>query len=103
MAHENQSTMHVNQPPIPPYNPADYINQPPVIDPYAGYPPGPAPRNAGDHVSTNDSLPRQVPTSSADGASYFPPHPIAPLSDEQSHHAVHDPQWTAEEGASHRL
>lgn len=112
--HDNQSTMHVNQPPIPLYNSTDYVNQPPVIDPYAGHPsvadpyaghpPGPAPRNANDHVSANNSLPRQVPTTnSANDASYFPPHPTIPLSDEQLHHADHEPQWTAEEGASYRL
>lgn len=112
-AHDNQSSMHVNQPPIPPYNPADYANQAPpatehLHDPYtghagpSGYPPDPASHGpAGENVSANNNLPRQarVATSSAAGTPYFPPPPTTPLPDEQLHHENRDPVRKAEEGA----
>ena len=71
--HATQSTTHLPpDAPIPPYNPADYANQPGVHDPY-GYP---APRT-GDNVS---SMPPVVPpsTSGASEVPYFPPPPSAP-------------------------
>jgi hypothetical protein len=117
-AHDNQSTIHVNQPPIPPYNPADYANQPhPAAtehNPYAapaapgapGYPSaGPAPpRPAGENVSANNDLPRHEAPAAATasrGVPYFPPPPTTPLPDEQLHHDENENRASqAEEGAS---
>lgn len=97
--HTTTSTTHVNHEGIPPYNPADYANQPPHPDPY-GYPP-----QTGHNVSANDNTSHQAPfvapvpmpmptTSSA--TPYFPPPPVAPAQDEQF---TRDP-FHAEEGAS---
>jgi hypothetical protein len=77
--HPNVSIPNVAQPPIPPYNPADYANQPPTHDPY-GYPPIPKP---GDNVSL-DNNPHQfsgrAPTSAgATNIPYFPPPPTSPI------------------------
>ncbi len=102
-AHGNQSTLQVNQPPIPPYNPQDYAGQaPPAAEhnPYAGYPPPPRP--AGENVSANTNLPRQPPTAASSGSMpYFPPPPTTPLPDEQLHQENRDfLNRNAEEGAS---
>ncbi|KAH8676734.1 hypothetical protein BGZ60DRAFT_264545 [Tricladium varicosporioides] len=63
--HPNISTPNVAQPPIPPYNPADYAGQAPPAVPHDnyGYPPA-APR-AGDNVSSSNNLPRQSPAVNA--------------------------------------
>jgi hypothetical protein len=77
--HANQSSPNVAQPPIPPYNPADYANQPPPPHDGFGYPPE-APR--GDNVSPNNQYhnPAQppVPPPTATSAPYFPPPPQEP-------------------------
>ena len=96
--HTTTSTTQVHQTGIPPYNPADYANQPPPHpDPY-GYPP-----QTGHNVSENNHTSHQapfvapVPMSTASGSTpYFPPPPVAPLPDEQF---TRDPFY-AEEGAS---
>lgn len=98
-AHNNASTMHVNQEGIPPYNPADWANQqPPHADPY-GYPP-----HAGDHVSDNNTTSHQVPVNPAPmmsgAAPYFPPPPTAPVVEGQPPHYNRDPFERTEEGAS---
>jgi hypothetical protein len=87
--HPNLSTPNVAQPPIPPYNPADYAPgnapaPPPPHDPF-GYPPVPragdnvSPRNT-THQSPND--PTNPTMSGARNAPYFPPPPTSPLPEE---------------------
>jgi hypothetical protein len=91
----------MNDAPIPPYNPQDYVGQQPaapVHDPY-GYPPG-----TGNNVSANEpSRPRQNPPA-APSAPYFPPPPTAPVVSEYGEHEhLRDPTERAEhepEGAS---
>lgn len=89
--HPNISTPNVAQPPIPPYNPADYAGQAPPAVPHDnyGYPPA-APR-AGDNVSSSNNLPHQSPavnapyvppSAGATNIPYFPPPPTVPFADE---------------------
>ena len=89
----------MNDAPIPPYNPQDYVGQQPaapVHDPY-GYPPG-----TGNNVSANEtSRPRQNPpaAAAASSAPYFPPPPTTPVPEDGEH--LRDPTERAEpEGAS---
>jgi hypothetical protein len=87
--HPNDGINHMNDAPIPPYNPQDYAGQhpaAPVHDPY-GYPPG-----TGNNVSANEPS-RQNPP--AAGAPYFPPPPTAP--DVEPHHPT---ERNEPEGAS---
>lgn len=102
--HNNQSTPHVNETSIPPYNPADYANQPSNHDPY-GYPP-----RTGDHVSNDTSrqtpyVPPNTAASFVPTTSYFPPPPTAPVEAVNEHEGEQqrrsrDPLESAEEGAS---
>lgn len=92
MHHSNQSTPNVAQPPIPPYNPADYPGPPPAAvppnsmpnpnpnpnDPY-GYPPQPR----GDNVSSDTENHNHIPLDRQAGdvnvdVPYFPPPPRSP-------------------------
>ncbi|KAL3424238.1 hypothetical protein PVAG01_03519 [Phlyctema vagabunda] len=61
--HTTTSTTHVNDGPIPPYNPADYAGQQQAHDAY-GYPP-----RSGDHVS---SAPPQYNSNSQNSNPYAP-------------------------------
>ncbi|CZR60758.1 uncharacterized protein PAC_10654 [Phialocephala subalpina] len=101
--HGNQSTPHVNETNIPPYNPANYANQaPPHVDPY-GYPPQ---NHPGDNVS-NETTSRQTPyvPPNPDPSPYFPPPPTEPIEEvrerePQTQRRSHsrDPFERAEEG-----
>jgi hypothetical protein len=100
MQQPNASAPFVTEPPIPPYNPADYAGQP-APNPY-GYPP--QPRAPGDNVSANDNLPRQssvgnttappAASTASNAVPYFPPPPTSPFPD-----GNRDPVDRGEEGA----
>jgi len=74
--HANQSTAHLNGPPIPPYNPADYPNNHHgAQEPYGGYQ---APRT-GENVSSEKPRQSDPVSPLTPPTTYFPPPPTSPL------------------------